>query len=183
MQCIVGYCYKYSRATYDWFCAPRSQICRWCSHDKVSLPCVFVSDSSASEGGGSACRRCHMGTVSLRCGSVREPSGEPPETMKVEDEVHLLCIIQKHILGRWLYLDEARAAGFTFVWFFSWVDPWVCLQIGRSVELRSTHATAVRFLSCYNTPVLKCKTATHRSEWAPVPKHCKCTCVDGLVAR
>lgn len=24
---IVGYCYKYAHATYDWFCDPRSQMC------------------------------------------------------------------------------------------------------------------------------------------------------------
>ncbi len=24
IQCIVGYCYKYTRATYDWFCGPGS---------------------------------------------------------------------------------------------------------------------------------------------------------------
>ncbi len=42
-----------------------------------------------------------MGTVSLQCGSVREPSDEPPETTKVEDEEHLLCIVtvQKHTGG------------------------------------------------------------------------------------
>ncbi len=26
IQCIFGYCYKYTRATYDWFCGPGSHI-------------------------------------------------------------------------------------------------------------------------------------------------------------
>ncbi len=26
MRCIFGYCYKYTRATYDWFCGPGSHI-------------------------------------------------------------------------------------------------------------------------------------------------------------
>ncbi len=26
MQCIFGYCYKYTRATYDWFCGPGSHF-------------------------------------------------------------------------------------------------------------------------------------------------------------
>ncbi len=26
MQCIVGYCFKYTRATSDWFCAPASRL-------------------------------------------------------------------------------------------------------------------------------------------------------------
>ncbi len=26
IQCIVSYCYKYTRATYDWFCGPGLHI-------------------------------------------------------------------------------------------------------------------------------------------------------------
>lgn len=58
--------------------------------------------------------------------------------------------------GVCFYLDKARAAGFTFVWFFPWVDPRVCLQIGRSVELSSTYVAVVRFLSCNYKPFGEC---------------------------
>ncbi len=51
-QCIVGYCYKYTCATYDWFCAPgphlsvywtdsfKGVICLWIRLHL--LPCMFI---------------------------------------------------------------------------------------------------------------------------------------------
>lgn len=110
-----------------------------------------------------------MGTAFLQCGSVREPSDEPPTTDNKRNftKIYLLWrpIVHNIYLigyrnmpwGFWVYLNEARAAGFALVWFFSWVYTWMGLQICRSVELSSTHIATIWFLPCnYIIKMLKC---------------------------
>ncbi len=55
MQCVAGYCYKYTRATYDWLCAPGSHIKmihiqstldQFCTLNSPALVClwfIFIS--------------------------------------------------------------------------------------------------------------------------------------------
>ncbi len=37
MYCIIGYWYKYTHATYDWFCGPRSHVLISNMHNKYSI--------------------------------------------------------------------------------------------------------------------------------------------------
>lgn len=46
------------------------------------------------------------------------------------------------------YLDEGGATRIALVGFLTRVDAQVSLQVGRPVELGSTHAAAVRLLTC-----------------------------------
>ncbi len=57
MQCIFGYCYKYTPATLDWFCGPGSQIwlsvpntCTWLWSQSVPLhnDILIIKDADAS---------------------------------------------------------------------------------------------------------------------------------------